>query len=180
MATLPTALRSIPPHPATRNAVRFLEEHVFPCIEKSWDHSISLDDYDPAEQGHPCVARIFRHSFDQFRAVYHPDSDTYWTPDRLLSAIDDWLIFVYKQADFPIAAIFLTGKDEHWEIYGSAFSNEAFDEQAFRELLETSLVECRRRGARYLTYFSGEPEKPTLADLGSRCIGQYVLFARAL
>lgn len=91
-----------------------------------------------------------------------------------------WSAYLGTASINSIAAIFLTGKDEHWEIYGSAFSNEAFDEQAFRELLETSLVECRRRGARYLTYFSGEPEKPTLADLGSRCIGQYVLFARAL
>ena len=127
-----------------------------------------------------CIEKIFQYNFDKFRRVYHEDPDTYWNADRIFERIDDWTIFVYNQADHPVAAVFLTGKNGYYEIYGSEFADEVFNEDVFRELLTASLNECKRLGAKYMTYFCGEDEKPVLSELGFKCVGQYVLYIKEL
>lgn len=94
-----------------RDAVSFLAEHGFKCIEQDWN------------------------------------------PDRILETIDDWIIFVYDQADIPAATVFLRGDNGYFEIYGTEFADGTFQENVFRELLAASLNECKRRGAKYMTYF---------------------------
>ena len=94
--------------------------------------------------------------------------------------IDDWIIFVYNQADSPVAAVFLTGDDGYFEIFGVESADGVFRENVFRELLAASLNECKRLGAEYMTYFCGEEEKHILAKLGFKCIGQYALYIKVL
>lgn len=55
--------------------------------------------------------------------VYHADPETYWNADRIFETVDDWTIFIYNQADTPMATVFLTGDDEYYEIYGSEFAD---------------------------------------------------------
>lgn len=161
------------------DAIRFLTEHGFRCIERDWNHSFFFTGY-MAGENHPCVQKISRQNFNQFRAVYHAEPETYWNADRIFEALDDWTIFVYNQAETPLAAIFLTGKDGYCEIYGSAFADGVFREGAFRELLTASLNACKRLGANSLTYFCGEDERAVLRKLGFQCVGQYVLYIKEL
>lgn len=161
------------------DAVSFLAEHSFKCIEQDWNHSFFFDSYIPKEYSF-CVKQIFRQNFDKFCAVYHADPETYWNPDRILETIDDWIIFVYDQADIPAATVFLKGDNGYFEIYGTEFADGTFQENVFRELLAASLNECKRRGAKYMTYFCGEEEKHILSELGFKCVGQYVLYIRTL
>lgn len=162
-----------------RDAVSFLEAHGFKCVEQDWNHSFFFDGNTPKETN-PCVEKISRQNFDKFRSVYHEDPETYWNCDRILKKIDDWIIFVYNQADSPVAAVFLTGDDGYFEIYGVESADGVFRENVFRELLAASLNECKRLGAEYMTYFCGEEEKHILAKLGFKCIGQYVLYIKVL
>lgn len=160
-----------------QEAIHFLADHGFQCIEQDWNNSFFFDGYTAKEYG-DCIEKIFQYNFDKFRRVYHEDPETYWNADRIFEALDDWTIFVYNQGDHPIAAVFLTGKNGYYEIYGSAFADEVFDERVFRELLTASLSECKRLNAKYLTYFCGEDEKPILSELGFKCVGQYVLYIK--
>lgn len=162
-----------------QEAIHFLSEHGFQCIEQDWNHSFFFDGY-TAKEHDDCIEKIFRYNFDKFRRVYHEDPDTYWNADRIFETIDDWTIFVYNQADQPIAAVFLTGKDGYYEIYGSEFADEVFNESVFRELLTASLSECKRLDAKYMTYFCAEDEKSVLGELGFQCVGQYVLYIKEL
>lgn len=161
------------------DAIRFLAEHGFRCIEQDWNHSFFFDGY-TAEGSSPCVEKISRHNFAMFRAVYHPDDETYWNADRIFETIDDWIIFVYQQADCPVAAVFLTGADGYYEIYGTEFAEGVFQEDVFHALLTASLNECKGRNAQYLTYLCGERERSALSKLGFKCVGQYVLYLKAL
>lgn len=162
-----------------REAIKFLQAHGFKCIEQDWHHSFSFDDYEPTHCV-ACVEKITRQNFDKFRAVYHADPETYWNCDRIFAKIDDWAIYIYNQANMPVATVFLTGDNGHYEIFGVEFVNGVFQEDMFRELLTASLGECKRLGAKYMTYFCREEEKHILQELGFKCIGQYVLFVKVL
>ena len=159
------------------DAINFLAEHGFRCIEQDWNHSFFFDEY-TADEYSPYVEKVSRHNFDKFRVVYHADPETYWNADRIFETVDDWTILVYNQADKPIATVFLTGDDGYYEIYGSEFADGVFHEGVFRELLTASLGECKRLDAKYMTYFCGEDEKPVLSELGFKCVGQYVLYIK--
>ena len=162
-----------------RDAIGFLQTQSFRCIEEDWNHSFFFGGYQPTSDGQS-VEKISRHNFDQFQAVYHPDSETYWNCDRIFERLDDWVVFVYNQADTPVAGVFLTGDDGYFEIYGMEFADGVFREDMCLALLTASLNECKRMGARFLTYFCGEEEKRILQGLGFQCVGRYVLYTKNL
>jgi len=159
------------------DAVAFLQVQGFRCIEEDWNHSFFFDDYKllPDDRNNE---RITRANFDNFRAVYHADPETYWNCDRILETIDDWTIFVYNNNSAPAATVFLRGDKGYFEIYGMEFADGVFQENAFRGLLTASLNACKRMGAKYMTYFCGEEEKHILPEFGFQCIGQYVLYIK--
>ncbi len=160
-------------------ALRFLQEHGFRCTEQSWNHSFFFEGYKPADYASNIEA-ISRQNFAKFRAVYHADSETYWNCDRIFETLEDWSVFVYNSGGAPIAAIFLTGADGHFEIYGIEFADGIFRKDISRELLKVSFCACKRQGAKYMTYFCKEEEKRLLNELGFKCVGQYVLYTKAL
>lgn len=156
-----------------RAAIETLAAHGYRCVEQSWNHSFFFDGYRSSGYA-PCVERISRQNFDRFRAVYHADPDTYWTLERIFEVLDDWTIFVYNRADTPIAAIFLTGRDGYFEIFGTAVADGAVQPEVLRALLCASLTACKQSGAKYLTYLCPEREKDVLRELDFHCVGQYI------
>lgn len=161
------------------DAINFLTEHSFKCIEQDYNHSFFFDEYTPKECN-PCIEKISRQNFDKFHTVYRADSETYWNCERIFEMIDDWIIFIYNQADTPIATVFLTGDNEYFEIYGVEFADGMFQGNVLHELLTASLNECKRLGAKYMTYLCNEEEKHILSELGFKYIGQYVLYIKTL
>lgn len=159
-------------------AIHYLREHGFWCVEEAWNHSFFFDSYKPLPDDKN-AARITRENFDDFRAVYHADPETYWNCDRILEAIDDWTIFVYYSNGIPAAAVFLQVDDGYYEIYGMEFADGTFHEDVFRALLIAALNACKGKGAKYMTYFCGGEEKRLLPELGFRCVGQYVLYIKS-
>ena len=55
-----------------QEAIHFLSEHGFQCIEQDWNHSFFFDGY-TAKEHDDCIEKIFRYNFDKFRRVYHED-----------------------------------------------------------------------------------------------------------
>lgn len=162
-----------------RAATNFLEAHGFRCIEQDWNHTFFFDSYSPVDDS-SCIERITQENFDQFRTLYHADPETYWNAERIYETLDDWLIFAYKQAERPAAAIFLTGKGSSYEIFGTVFADGVFQETMLRDLLRASLNACKCKGATHLTCFCAEQERPVLRELGFHCVGQYVLYIRTI
>ena len=159
--------------------VRFLESRGFDCIERAWNHSFFFENYAPAARARE-IERIDRSNFDKFRAVYPAESDDYWNCDRIFAALDDWMVFVCNRGGEPVAAVYLTGGNGYFEIYGTAFADGTLREDALRELLNAALGECKRVGAKYLTYLCSAEERNALQALGFGCVGVYILYERAL
>lgn len=90
------------------------------------------------------------------------------------------MVFVACREGTPIASVFLTGSEGCFEIFGSSFAYGIFRAETFRELLTAALDECKRMGAKYLTYLCGEEEKKALQGLGFRFVGEYVLYTKKL
>lgn len=162
-----------------REAADFLMAQNFICLERDWNHSFLFAD-DHSRKCTGKVERVTRENFSRFRAIYHPDADTYWNSDRIYEDLEDWRIYLSIRNGDPAGTIFLTGKNDYYEIFGIVFAKNSLDETVFSDLLISAWNECKRQGAKYLTYFSAEAEKPILESLGFQCVGEYVLFSRIL
>ena len=163
-----------------REAVSFLRENGFFCIERSQNHSFFFQKHPPAPFSDPAVVRITRDNFHMLRAVYHPDAKTYWNCERLYKALDDWHIFVYREGETPLATVFFSGKNGWFEIFGLEFSDGVFRPSVCRCLLSSALSACRELGADYMTYFCTEAETEILRRLGFVRIGTYLLYEKTL
>ncbi len=126
-------------------ATDFLAAHSFSCMEQTWNHSFLFGGNDLPTGCAPCVEKISRANFDRFRTLYHPDAETYRTTERIWETPENWSIFVYQPAEAPLATVFLTGSDSHFEIFGAEFAG-SFCETAFRALLTAVLADCERQG----------------------------------
>lgn len=159
-----------------QEATQALAERGFQCIEKDWNHAFSLAEYPPMKCS-DLVETIIRDNYDLFRTVYH-DNGAYWNAERIFEALDAWTIFVYRREGMPIGGIYFTDDNGSCEVFGCEFFDGVFRKEVFRELVNAALCACKRHGAKYLTYFCGDEEKPVLGEMGFRCIGQYVLYTK--
>lgn len=162
-----------------REAIACLRAQGFERAEESWNTVYRFGGALPGgkEEG---VVKIGAQNFALFRQVYHAPPDAYWSAERILQTIDDWLIFVYNETDTPRAAIFLRGDGGRFEIFGLEGARDAAWEAAARRLLTAALRACETRGATSLTYFCGETERQLLDALGFRCVGKYELYTKTL
>lgn len=162
-----------------REALHFLSTRGFTCIEQDWNHSFFFADYVPYPDNAQ-VERITHQNFEKFRAVYHADAETYWNCDRIYASLDKWTIFVYNQGSAPVAALFFTGRNGYYEIYGTEFAEDAFQADVFQALVTAALNACKCLNATHMTYLCGAQERHVLQKLGFKLVGQYLLYVRKL
>lgn len=162
-----------------RDAISFLQENGFECIEDDWNNSFFFDGYEvlPEDEN---IAAITRENFDDFRAVYHPDGETYWNCDRILECLEDWTIFVSYEDRIPVGTVYLRGNGAYYEIFGVEFADGRYREDACRGVLTAALNHCRGAGAKYLTFFCEGEVQNVVQELGFRCVGKYVCYIRML
>lgn len=161
------------------DAVRFLQENGFACIEEDWNYSFFFEHYEPLPENKNTV-RINRDNFDDFRAVYRTDEETYWNCDWILENLNDWLIYVYYQNSTPVGTVALKGNAAYYEIFGIESADGSYQEEVCRALLITALNHCKCTGAKYMTFFCEEGYRKLVQDLGFTCIGKYVCYLRTL
>lgn len=161
------------------NAVRVLRENGFQCIEEDWNYSFFFAEYECLQEDQN-VVRIGRENFDDFRALYHSDEETYWNCDRIWECLGEWIIFLYYTDGVPAGAVFLRGDDGYYEIFGLAFTDDEYHEKESRAMLVAALNHCKRIGAKYMTFFCEENEQKTVRELGFRCVGKYVCYRKEI
>lgn len=163
-------------------AIRFLRENEFCCLEEAWNNSFYFKEYEflPEREG---IVRINRDNFDVFRKVYRPDGDTYWNCERILESLEAWTVFVYETGSSPVGTVFFQGNNGYYEIFGMEFADGRYREEACSAMLGAALNHCRRAGAEYLTFFCEKSEdavQKAVQELGFRCVGGYVCYSRQL
>lgn len=161
------------------DAVRFLRENGFDCIEEDWNYSFFFEHYTPLPEPEN-IARISRKNFDDFRAIYDTENEAYWNCDRILENLNDWILYVYYQEHTPAGALALRGDNGYYEIYGIEFAENQYQEEPCRALLTAALTQCKCIGAEYMTFFCEDAYQNLIQELGFSCVGKYMCYLKTI
>lgn len=154
-------------------AVSFLRERGWACVEDLCHDVLFFDRY-PLAREPGDVVPVTRENFPAFRQIH--DDSIYWNSDRLYKRLDDWRIYLYNRDGSPAGALFLTGG----EIFGLDYREGNFDREAYDALMTRALNDCKRQGMEHIVCFH-EPESQSAAlEMGFSCVGEYLLFVKAI
>lgn len=165
---------------ANVNAVHFLQENGFTCIEEDYNNSFFFDTYQLLDENDK-VVKVDALNFEEFREIHLTlEGEMYWTCDRIFENLDSWKIYLYYEGDKAVGTIFFTGQGDFLEIFGTEFIDGEFEKERFRALMVAALNEGKSMGAKYLTFFCEEREQDVVEELGFRPVGQYVCYKKEL
>jgi len=158
-------------------AVEFLQNNGFSCVEEDYDTNIDFADYEIKEENSN-VVRITKDTFEDFRSIHsQEEDDMYWTCERILEKLDTWGVYVYYEDNVPTGGMYFTGDAEYLEIFGIEYKDKVYREEIFTALMITALNEGKRRGIKYMTYFC-EKELEAVQKLGFRLVSPYMCYVR--
>ena len=118
------------------------------------------------------VTRIGSDNFDVFQEIHQQfEDEMYWNSDRIKDAIDDWMIFAYKQQGRYLGAIYYNGiHNADCEIFGLDLSDDCDKAVAAEELLIASLNAAKRDGANSMYFFNDAEIHTITSRLGFQCV----------
>ena len=164
-----------------KNAVDFLSNHEFECIEDDFNNTAFLEKYEPIPIS-DSVILITKENFNYFRTLHRTfEQDMYWNSDRIYAALDKWIIFVKLHQDEVLGSVYLIDCDDDWfEIFGIDMKDEIFDSEVFYELLGKALNTAKERNGKYMTFFCEKEQLEIVKKLGFQCIGEYVCYKKLI
>lgn len=158
------------------DALSWLERTGVPCIERSWNFLLDLEQYQllppPSD-----VERITVDNFEAFAAIHRQiQGEMYWNCDRVRDTMDRWDIFITEEGSAAGEVLMTSDEDPHQEIFALDFTDRQYHAEPFRALLTAALNSLKEKGGRWLTSFAneGDPGGEVLKELGFRLIGTYV------
>lgn len=160
-------------------AVEFLQENGFTCVDDSHNNSFFFERYEPQEES-KAVVKITKKNFEDFRLIYsQAEENCYWTSDRILEHMDFWNIYVYYEKEQPVGSILYNGT-EYLEIFAVEFLGGTYRRDVFKELLVAALNAGKAAGAKYLTFICEEKMLEALQELGFVYVGPYVCYVKKI
>ena len=165
-----------------RAAVTWLAGQGFECIEDDYNNT-AFPDQCPAAEISSGIVRITRENYDLFRALHTQDGDEiYWTADRILEHLDEWIILVKEDAGEPLGAIYYKAlrKEGWYEIFGMIIPHGEYNPELVKELTNSVLADIKQRGGRYVTFFCGKEYEEAVKECGFLCIGNYLCYKTRL
>lgn len=157
-------------------AVAALQDNGYECIEKSYNDVIAFSDYAlrPENEG---ITPISRENYELFSKLHsQADQDMYWNSSRILNALENWKIFVYRRNGKTAGAIYFMDDKFMPEIFGIDFPEDIYDSGAYRALLTAALNDAKRSGAAHMVFFQESEAQLDALACGFRCVGEYVCF----
>lgn len=157
-------------------AVSFLQENGFDCIEESFHDVLFFENYNLLPEA-PGIVPVTRDNFAEFRKLHDRlEGPVYWNSDRLLDKLEDWNIYLCCQKGEAAGAIYYTDEEVMLEIFGVDFREGVYNEEIFAALLTKSLNEGKKAGARYFCFFTDQHSHPACLKLGFHPVGEYVCY----
>lgn len=159
-------------------AVNYLSQNGWDCIEHSYNDVLHFQDYRLQEESGDIV-RVTWENFADFRALHQPIEGTmYWNTERISEKLDEWIIWLYRWEDAPAAAIYYRDVGILAEVFGVDFAGNRFDEEAFRLLVVKALNERKRAGCPHIVFFNDDESQRQALECGFSCVGEYVAFLK--
>lgn len=154
------------------SAVNFLAGQGFECIENDYNNTAFLDKFDKTQENSGLI-RIKKGNYEKFEAL-HNQTEGYWNSERILEALDNWIILVKEKDGEPQGAVYYRAValvDGWFEIYGIDMNQESYDPELFNELLNAALLDAKRRNGRFMTFFCDEEYEKAAIECGFKCVG---------
>lgn len=162
------------------NAVSYLSQNAWDCIEDSYNDVLHLDNYRPLEERGDIVP-VTRENFGDFRLLHQPiEGGMYWNSERLFQNLDDWTIWLYYRNGIPAAAIYCKDAEILVTIYGIDFAGNLFEEAAYRALVTRTLNDCKEKGSQHIVFFNDEETQQAALACGFQCVGEYVCYRKEI
>lgn len=162
------------------DAVAALRDGGYECIEESCNDVIAFSDYALRPEDSDVIP-ISRENYELFAELHSQvGQDMYWNSARILNALENWRIFVYRRNGKTAGAIYFMDDRSMPEIFGIDFPEDIYDSGAYRVLLTAALNEAKRRGAEYMVFFNESEAQVDALACGFRCVGEYVCFKAIL
>ena len=160
-----------------RVAVRFLAERGFACIEDDYNNTAFLDECRSLPT-HSGLIPIGIENYELFQALHRPaEADMYWNSERILADLAHWNILVKEERGIPQGAVYYRAVSDGWfEIFGVDVAGNRWEPQLFQELLNGALLDAKRRGGRFMTFFCEREYEDAAVECGFQCIGNYLCY----
>lgn len=160
-----------------RDAVVFLSEHGFECVEDDFNNTAHLDSIEAAGND---LVRVDRENFGSFRKLHRAvENEMYWNSDRILADLDNWAILLREEGGEPRGAVYYTASGEGcFEIFG--VDTDRYDPGLYGELLKGALSDAKVRGGRFMTFFCDREYENIAEECGFMCVGKYLCFKKHL
>ena len=157
------------------DAISSLQKTGCRLIEESYHDIFVFEgaDIQPETAG---IVKVTERNFSEFRKIHQTDPDTYWSSERILSTLNEWLIYLLYRED--IAVGYICAKDG--EIFSLGYHNNIFDKSTYKALVSVIMRDFKAAGYRDMTFFNDEKSQPSALDLGFSCAGEYALYTKSV
>ena len=157
-------------------AVAYLQEKGFECIEESFNDVLFLNTYKLLPES-PQIVPVTRENFARFRNIHDRiQEQMYWNSDRLFNDLDNWKIYLYEKNGKAVGAIYYIDEKVMMEVFGVDFLGGVYDKEIFQALLTRALNEEKKNGAKYFCFFSDRDSHAACLELGFHSVGEYVCY----
>lgn len=157
-----------------QEAISALIHHDFQISEQLWNNVLDLSHY-PRNRISQDIIRIGRENYCLFSDLHAKyEAGMYWNNERILNRMDDWMIFAYKNRE-KVSGVIYCFQGIPAEVFGIDFSNDEFNEDVYRHLLNAVIMACQTIGSEHLVFFGDDNDQPNILSAGFRCVGKYIL-----
>ena len=157
------------------NAISFLQKTGCRLIQESY-HDIFVFDGSAIQAETDGIVRVTERNFSEFREIHQTDPETYWSSERIFSALNEWLIYLLYREDSAVGYICA----RNGEICSFGFRDHVFDQSAYKALVSVILRDLQAAGYKHMIFFNDEESQSAALALGFTCVGEYVLYIESV
>ena len=156
-------------------AISFLQKTGCRLIEEAYHDIFVFDgsDIKPETDG---IVKVTESNFSEFGKIYQADPDTYWSSERIFSTLNEWSIYLLYREDVVVG--YVCARDG--EIFSLGYRDNIFDKNTYKALVSVILGDLKATGYKHVTFFNDEESHCTALELGFSCVGEYVLYVKAV
>lgn len=155
-------------------ACKELINNGFELVETSVNNVLHTDVYQEKTHSN-CVVKLDKKDFNLFRSLHdNIDIDIYWNSDRIYNNFENWRIYIYKEKDKVLGAIYSMDANILLEVFGIDYLNNLVSNEIYENLLIAFINDAKKDGVTHIVYFNEyEEELKFLKSIGFKSLGKY-------
>lgn len=155
-------------------ACKELINNGFELVEASINNVLHTDVYKEKKCSNYAM-KLDKKDFDLFRNLHDSiDIDIYWNSDRIYNDFENWRIYIYKESDKVVGAIYSLDASILLEVFGIDYLNNIVKKEIYENLLTAFINDAKNEGIKHIVYFNEyEEELQFLKSIGFESLGEY-------